>query len=500
MTADSITIIEGGFVAACDTARRTGAYDIVIRGDRILDICHSAASYKTLHPDAQVVSAEGKLVIPGFIDAFHQGGSFLMSRAMRGSAHQRAENEQKFRSDITALRTTSSKERLTSAFALGYFASLKAGITAIGEYGFDGGEIAVTAARDALKRCDMKGVICLHNHDQIEAATAQPAPHVRFALGLPSEEDLTVYTLQTTLRTAKEIGLPIWIHFGRTREGIDLLKRNFGKSGLRLLKEFRFFDHTVIISRIAVFERADLNVLSDSGRPIIVTPGAPLFSGEMEPLYSRLRERGIPFAAGSGIGIHDPFKAMRTLTASTDACKTPFESGTELLMTQTLFPAQALGIDEETGSLIPGKKADLAFVDISELRYQTYRDTTSADSDLREILLDASTQSVTDVMVNGEFFVRQKTLLTISEEDLIRDIALWKEKFWARAPEPELSTTMTLITTTEENADDEKEFEGQADEGFRIIRKESEVRTAEPQERKQTELSPNVRRVFGDDE
>jgi 5-methylthioadenosine/S-adenosylhomocysteine deaminase len=83
----------------------------------------------------------------------------------------------------------------------------------------------------------------------------------------------------------------------------------------------------------------------------------------------------------------------------------------------TLGGARALHISHLTGSLEVGKKADLILVDIETLHNipRFHRDPNSAYA---QIVYAAKAPDVTDVIVNGKILMRNRNLLTLSEDEL----------------------------------------------------------------------------------
>jgi 5-methylthioadenosine/S-adenosylhomocysteine deaminase len=84
----------------------------------------------------------------------------------------------------------------------------------------------------------------------------------------------------------------------------------------------------------------------------------------------------------------------------------------------TRLGAQAMHLGDVTGSLITGKRADLILVDISRLhnaphfrrdRYAVYA----------QIVYASKATDVSDVMINGQWVMRDRKLLTIQEEEVL---------------------------------------------------------------------------------
>jgi 5-methylthioadenosine/S-adenosylhomocysteine deaminase len=89
-------------------------------------------------------------------------------------------------------------------------------------------------------------------------------------------------------------------------------------------------------------------------------------------------------------------------------------SATEVLRMATSTGARALGLEEQVGSLEPGKRADIVVVDLNG------PSTTPLYHPASLLVYAADGSSVRDVMVDGRFRVRHRRLVGMDWEE-IRD-------------------------------------------------------------------------------
>jgi 5-methylthioadenosine/S-adenosylhomocysteine deaminase len=95
---------------------------------------------------------------------------------------------------------------------------------------------------------------------------------------------------------------------------------------------------------------------------------------------------------------HDFFEELRTVIALTRARDERADalSASEALELATLGGARALGLEEELGSLVPGKRADLAIVSLSGSPYLPWEDPAAA------VLYGGAPERVLATLVDGE--------------------------------------------------------------------------------------------------
>jgi 5-methylthioadenosine/S-adenosylhomocysteine deaminase len=86
----------------------------------------------------------------------------------------------------------------------------------------------------------------------------------------------------------------------------------------------------------------------------------------------------------------------------------------------TRLGARALHIGTLTGSLEPGKRADLILVDISPA-HNSPRFRRNPNSTYAQLVYAAKSTDVTDTMVNGRWLMRDRRLLTLDEESLVSE-------------------------------------------------------------------------------
>jgi 5-methylthioadenosine/S-adenosylhomocysteine deaminase len=88
----------------------------------------------------------------------------------------------------------------------------------------------------------------------------------------------------------------------------------------------------------------------------------------------------------------------------------------------TLNGARALGLNERIGSIVPGKAADLAAIDLSSIGTQPVYDPVS------QIVYAATRDQVSDVWVNGRRLVSDRRLTNLDETEVMNKARGWRDK------------------------------------------------------------------------
>jgi len=120
----------------------------------------------------------------------------------------------------------------------------------------------------------------------------------------------------------------------------------------------------------------------------------------------------------------------------------------------TCIGAKALHIDDITGSLEKGKRADLILLDISPLHNQP-RFRRDSENIYAQIIYASKSTDITDVMVDGRWLMREHKLLTLNEEELIREagvVAAEIDRFLKNREESVLSKLIAIGGAAEEES------------------------------------------------
>jgi 5-methylthioadenosine/S-adenosylhomocysteine deaminase len=88
----------------------------------------------------------------------------------------------------------------------------------------------------------------------------------------------------------------------------------------------------------------------------------------------------------------------------------------------TLSGARALGLEDEIGSLVPGKSADMVAIDLGGIESQPVHDP------LSHIVYATGRHQVTNVWIAGRPVVKNHNLLTLDADALIANAEQWRQR------------------------------------------------------------------------
>lgn len=506
---DSIKIIDNGYVCTGDKQNRAGQMTILIQDSRIIDIGKPTQVLRAQYPAAEVIDAKGKILLPGFVDAHYSGESFVLRYLTYGQPMARWSKVPRIRRAMEYVQREASREEFQTLYRLAYFAALKAGITTLAEFGIDNPEHSFAAAHDAMQQVNLRGFIGLHNGDQMEAAQQLRNTPVHFAVVIADEDELTTYNLQTTIRVARERDWPMMLHLGQTRRTFDIVKKNFNKSIAQLYAEYRVLDAPAHLIHLACYEEGDIDILSRSNVPLVVSPSAILQKGVDVPPFEELIKHKILLALGSDWGVAQPLENLQSYASILRTLGLSIDRGYDLIALHTRNGAKALRLESEIGTIEVGKRADITFVNTTDFRLHPVYAADSPERILEVILQETTSNQISDVMINGEFYVREGHILTYSEEDLAREGAellnrLLKLSGGSASAIPSPAPVLKL-PAQERMEETMTSGDIPFEEGFRVVGKEHQnpppqSEASEREEDAPQEAPKNIRKIFGEDE
>jgi 5-methylthioadenosine/S-adenosylhomocysteine deaminase len=302
---------------------------------------------------------------------------------------------------------------------LGAVECLASGVTTIGDASFTG------AAAGAADELGLRATIYLEVfRDDPEAALrrfaglrAEIEPHLseRVLLGVSPHAPYT--TGMDVYAAAAELGLPLMTHLAETEAERDWLEGGagpwqgslgdkllspFGSTGIRALAERGLLSPRLAAVHCVDLEQDEIALLATTGAGVVHCPRSNGYLGcGIAPLRALLDA-----GATVGLGTDSPnsavdfdlFAELRAALLQARARERDAQglSATDALELATLGGARVLGRSDEIGSLVPGKRADLAIVALADTGLHPWEDPASA------VVLGGSPQHVQATLVDGE--------------------------------------------------------------------------------------------------
>ena len=266
----------------------------------------------------------------------------------------------------------------------------------------------------------------LQVHDQsknLSLITTAFAPHAPYTV---SDDPL-----KKILTYADELDIPIHMHLHETRGEIEESINRYGVRPLERLSQLGLVNPRLLAVHMTQLEQAEIDELQKQGAHIAhcVESNLKLASG-FAPV-SKLLDAGVNVALGTdSVASNNDLDllaeartaALVAKAVSGRADSVPASQALEML---TISGARALGLEQETGSLQPGKAADITACDLSGLATQPVYDPVA------QLIYSCNREQVKHVWVGGKQVLEDGVLLNTDTDELLAKANEWRDKIAA---------------------------------------------------------------------
>ncbi|HBI22254.1 MAG TPA: chrolohydrolase [Legionella sp.] len=249
--------------------------------------------------------------------------------------------------------------------------------------------------------------------------------------------------LQALREVADRYSIGVTYHVGLGAYEVDLIQKLHGCSPFEFANRMGFLGKDAILAHCHYMNDADISLLAASGAYVAHCPVLNSLRGASAPVPLML-QKGIPIALGLDNYFADYYDVMRACiaVARVKAQDAHLLSAKDVLRFATIEAAKAMGIDQVTGSLEVGKKADIQLINIRKLGICPVTDPVSS------LIYHAHAQDVDTVIVDGKILVSGGKVLSVNENDLIEEAQQCSDALWARFAKTYASNSQVTPITT----------------------------------------------------
>ncbi len=235
------------------------------------------------------------------------------------------------------------------------------------------------------------------------------------AMALRGPEFSTMDVTRRDWKLARDLGLPISVHVGSGPFGVPYRAIEH-LSQAHLLGPDTQYVHTTTLTDEAIQH------IAESGGTAAVTPAVEMQMGFGFPATSRLIAHGI--RPGLGVDIvtstagdiftqmHSAFQAARLQVSQDGNNSLPVPSAEDMFALATIDGARSAWLDQRTGTLTPGKEADIILLTTNTLNLSPINDPVAS------VVLGAYASNVDTVLVAGKVLKQGGRLLHVDLEQV----------------------------------------------------------------------------------
>jgi len=218
------------------------------------------------------------------------------------------------------------------------------------------------------------------------------------------------------------------IHLSQSSAEVDFMVRHHGLRPPAFLDKVGFLGPRLFAAHCRYMDDADIALMGRT-KTFVSHQAAMAANRGVIPPIAKLRAAGAPIANGTDNNTNDLFEVMRVALLTErisrdDAFPGVHPQPEDVLEDATLGGARALRKDRQIGSIAVGKKADLLVVDTRRPHL------VPAGRFVSAWVHNGQPGDVESVMIDGRFVMRDRRVLTMDEDAIVREADAVGRRIW----------------------------------------------------------------------
>lgn len=373
-------------------------------------------------PD-QIIEAAGKVVLPGLVNAHtHAAMTLLRSYADDLPLLDWLENK------IWPAEAKLTAEGVYWGTMLANLEMIKSGTTTFADMYFFMPEVAKAVEESGIRAVLSRGMIGVApTADQAMAESRafvqewhrQAGGRITVQLGPHAPYTCPPDYLKKILAMAAELKVGIHIHLAETRHEVANCLKDYGKTPIKLMDDLGLFEHQVLAAHCVHLTEEEIDILAAKKVGVAHNPGSNMKLASGVAPVTRLLAKGAAVGLGTdGTASNNNLDMIEELRLAALLQKVHREDplvvpAFQALQMATIMGARALGLQEQIGSIVKGKRADLIIFNFHAPHLTPRHDIVSL------LTYAAAAGDVETVIIDGKIIMKDRQMLTLDEEKIM---------------------------------------------------------------------------------
>lgn len=403
---------------------------VAVRGDSIVAV-GPAKAISEAYTAAETIDCTGKIIMPGLVNTH----THVPMTLLRGIADD-------LRFDVWLLGYIMPTERefVTPEFCrlgtrLGCAEMIRSGITMFADMYYYEDVVAEETARAGMRAVCGQTVIKFPtpDADSYEESLAYTRKFIENWRGHPlivpavaphAPYSCTDEILSACKDLALEFDVPVLTHIAEMKQEVEDSRRDFGMPVVPRVKKLGVFEAKTLAAHCVHLDSGEIRTLYNHNVGVAHCPTSNLkLANGIAPIAEMLERElkvGIGTDGPSSNNDLDMFEEVRlaAILAKGATLEPTTLPAKQALLMATRLGAEAMHMGHLTGSLEPGKRADIILVDRDTLhgapRFERDRDVAYS-----QVVYTSKSTDVSDVLINGAWVMRDRQLLTVDTRSAI---------------------------------------------------------------------------------
>lgn len=404
---------------------------VAVKDDAIVAVGDERALKEKFNP-AEIIDCRGKVLMPGLVNTH----THVPMTLLRGLADD-------LRLDVWLMgymmpveREFVSPEFVRLGTSLACAEMIRSGVTTFADMYYFEDHVARATADAGMRALCAQSVMKFPTPDSasFEEGLAYARNFIQEWKGhpliVPSVAPHAVYTcteeiLRATSALAVEFDVPLHTHIAETALEQENSRKDMGMPVVPYMKKQTIFEAKVLAAHCVHVDEGEMRTMLHAGAGVAHNPSSNLKLASGIAPVRRMLEVGLNVGIGTdGPASNNDLDMFEEIRLAALISKVATNDPTTLpaplvLLMATRMGANAMHIGDITGSLEPGKRADLIMVDTNPV-HNAPRFERDPNGVYSQLVYAAKATDVTDVMINGKFVLRSQKLLTLDEQELLK--------------------------------------------------------------------------------
>jgi len=247
-------------------------------------------------------------------------------------------------------------------------------------------------------------------------------PMIRPSIFCHSPYTCSRKTLKAAKTAARSQDVLFQIHAAETAREQALIEGSGNMSPIQYLDHVGILDEQTLLVHSVWVDDKDIEIIANSGAAVSHNPESNMKLASGIAPVQKFLSAGIPVGLGTdGCASNNDLDMFQEMDMAAKLHKVhtldpTVMDGASVLKMATIEAARAIGLDRGIGSLEKGKEADLIILDTHQPHLVPMYNPVS------QVVYSARGSDVRDVMVAGRMLVRDRTLTSLNQDDILNKV------------------------------------------------------------------------------
>ncbi len=290
-------------------------------------------------------------------------------------------------------------------------------------------------AAEAVKESGIRAVLSTGMIGLGSGVNEKLAQSVDFAVNWRGEADGRISTMlaphapytcpppfmKKVLDKAEKHQLPLHIHLAETRNEIEEIEKNYGKTPIEWANDLGVFNHPTLAAHCVHLSSEDMHILKEKGVGVAYNPQSNMKLASGTAPVAELSRLGVKVGFGTdGPGSNNSLDMFFEMKAGALLQKLAVNRAEVLPANEVLAMATSTGADilglKDVGMLKKGMKADLILVDMDKPHF------TPTFDPIAHMVYSGKGSDVSFTIVNGKILYEKGVFRTIDVEEVKQEV------------------------------------------------------------------------------